>query len=267
MLNNDMGFSLEAGGRWNHHSEYGSHFVYNLNPSVLLNKQLKVFLNISSGYKTPSLYQLYSEFGNAALKPEDALTFEAGAQFFASNDLFNARATFFNRHVNDVIAFIYNPATFNSQYVNQDEQEDHGVEAEASIKIDSRTTLKLNYTYVDGKITTKNNGKDTTFFNLFRRPKHTIGASIGVQLTKQIFFSSNFQSLGERFDQIYDASFNLVNVPLKGYILWDMYVEFGASDRLKLFGDVRNITGSQYQEVYGYRSPGFNGYVGVRLTL
>lgn len=267
LLNNDRGFSLEAGGRWNHHNEYGTHFVYNINPSVLLNEQFKIYLNISSGYKTPSLYQLYSEFGNTDLKPEDALTFEAGLQYFAKGDRFNARATFFNRYVQDVIVFIYNPASFTSQYVNQDEQEDQGVEAEASLKIGTRTLLKVNYTYIDGKLTTKNNGKDTTYFNLFRRPRHTLGANIGVQVSRRFFVSTNFQSLSERFDQVYGANFNLVNVPLKAFVLWDAYAEFGFVERVKFFADVRNITGSKYQEVYGYRSPGFNGYVGVRLML
>ena len=267
LLTSTRGFSLEAGGRWNHHNEYGSHFVYNINPSVLLNEQFKVFLNISSGYKTPSLYQLYSEFGNTALKPENALTFEAGLQYFATGDRFNARATFFNRYVQDVIAFIYNPSTFLSQYINQDEQEDQGLEAEASLKIGTRTTLKINYTYVDGKLTTKNNGKDTTYFNLFRRPRHTIGTTIGMQVSSQFFISTSFQSLSERFDQVYDANFSLVNVSMKAYVLWDAYAEYGFTERVKLFVDVRNITGSKFQEVYGYRSPGLNGYVGVRLNL
>ncbi len=166
-----------------------------------------------------------------------------------------------------MIAFIYNPATFQSQYVNQDEQEDQGFEGELTWRISNSATLKLNYTYVDGKLTTTNNGKDTTYFNLIRRPRNTIGANLGIQVTKQFFISTSFQSLGERFDQVYDANFNLVNVPLKAYVLWDAYAEFGFTERVKLFADVRNITGSKYQEVYGYNSPGFNGYVGVRISL
>ncbi|HEY1022672.1 MAG TPA: TonB-dependent receptor plug domain-containing protein, partial [Flavisolibacter sp.] len=62
-------FSIEGGGRFNHHSEYGSNVAFNINPSVLLNKEVKLFANLSSGYKTPSLYQLFSVYGNKDLKP------------------------------------------------------------------------------------------------------------------------------------------------------------------------------------------------------
>jgi vitamin B12 transporter len=77
------GFNAEAGGRYNHHSTYGSNGAFNINPSYLIQNRWKVFANLSSGYKTPSLYQLYSEYGNTALKPENAINLEGGLQYFS----------------------------------------------------------------------------------------------------------------------------------------------------------------------------------------
>ena len=38
---------IEGGGRYNHHSEYGSNGAFNFNPSYILNQRLKFFGNIS----------------------------------------------------------------------------------------------------------------------------------------------------------------------------------------------------------------------------
>ncbi|HET9430776.1 MAG TPA: TonB-dependent receptor, partial [Chitinophagaceae bacterium] len=56
--NNENGFNLELGNRLNIHSEYGTNDVFNINPSYLIRRRVKIFMNLSTGYRTPSLYQL-----------------------------------------------------------------------------------------------------------------------------------------------------------------------------------------------------------------
>jgi len=174
------GLSAEAGGRYNHHSVYGNNFVFNINPSYLVNRRWKLFVNISSAYKVPTLYQLYSEYHNpfTALDPEKAITYEGGVQYYSSNNLLNARIAVFKRDVKDGIAFYTDPSTFNSYYINQDEQNDWGFEVEPSINLWKKAQLLLSWAHVDGEITTKNNSKDTSYFNLIRRPKDILGATL-----------------------------------------------------------------------------------------
>ncbi|MDE3253814.1 MAG: TonB-dependent receptor, partial [Bacteroidota bacterium] len=73
-------FNLEMGGRYNHHSIYGNNGTFTFNPSFNLNGSTKFFLNISSAYKIPSLYHLYSQYGNKQLTPERSTTYELGIQ-------------------------------------------------------------------------------------------------------------------------------------------------------------------------------------------
>jgi len=61
-FNSSCGFNIELGNRLNIHSEYGSRDVFNINPSYLINKQVKLFANFSSVSITPSLYQLFSAY-------------------------------------------------------------------------------------------------------------------------------------------------------------------------------------------------------------
>jgi vitamin B12 transporter len=263
------GFNLELGGRVNIHSEYGSHFVFNINPSYLINKQVKVFANFSSAYRTPSLYQLFSEYGNRELDPEAGFTGEAGAQYFSVDNKFTGRTVVFSRMVNDVIFFFYNPATFSSQYINQDKQKDHGFELEASYKIANTTTLKAFYTYTTGEITTRQAGKDTTYNNLLRRPKSSIGINLTSQVSKNFFISTNIMSVGKRKDAYFDnTTFTPVYTTLKNYALWDIYAEYGfINNKLKLFTDLRNITNSKYTEISGFNTLGFNGYGGILFAF
>src|SRR6187455_1262861 len=261
-LNSKTGFNLELGNRLNIHSAYGSNYVFNINPSYLLNKKFKLFANLSSGYRTPSLYQLFAEYGNGDLKPESALTIEGGVQYFSVDNKFSGRITGFKRDVKDAIAF-------QSNYINQDKQKDHGAELELSFMPTKNISLKAFYSFVDGKITTVQNGKDTTYFNLIRRPKNSIGVNAGVRVTEKLFVSSNLSWFDKRKDAYFDAmTFQTVNVALDSYILLDVYAAYAFyKNKLKLFADLRNISDSKYSETAGFNTLGFNGYGGVRFNF
>ncbi len=263
------GFNAEAGGRINFHSAYGSHAVFNLNPSWLVNKKVKLFANLSSAYRTPSLYQLYSEYGNGLLKPEAAVTLEGGAQYYAPANKFTGRATLFSRRINDLIFFFYNPVTFSSQYINQDKQKDHGAELELTWTPVKSTTIKAYYTYTTGELTTKKGNKDTTYNNLLRRPASAMGLNAAIRATDRFFISTNLMWTGKRKDAYYDTNtYSTVSTTLNSYLLWDVYAEYSfLSSRLKWFADLRNITATKYTEISGFNTLGFNGYSGIRFRF
>ena len=70
------GFNVELGGRYNNFNKYGNVFTFSFNPSYVIKNSIKIFGNISSGFKAPSLYQVYSEYRIPAgeLKPEKSFT-------------------------------------------------------------------------------------------------------------------------------------------------------------------------------------------------
>ncbi len=262
-------FHLEAGTRLNLHSEYGSKLVFNFNPSYLWDKKWKFFANLSSGYRTPSLYQLYSEFGNKDLEPESSLSVEGGVQYFSANHRFTARAIAFKRNIDDVLFFHTDPGTFKSSYINQDKQRDHGFELEASIRIGKNTAIRGYYNYTKGRIETKVNGKDSSYNNLLRRPESNFGISASSRVGKRFSFSTNLSWIGKRKDLYFDPFlFTTVKTDLKAYALWDLYLEYGfVKEKLKVFVDLRNITDTDHTEISGFNTMGFNSYLGVRLSL
>lgn len=265
---NDKGFDAAIGGRFNHHSVYGNNAVFNINPSYLIQKQLKVFVNISSGYKVPTLYQLYSEYRNpyTSLKPEKALTYEGGLQYYSKDNFFNARIAFFERDVKNVIAFFTDAVTYNSYYINQDKQKDHGFEIEPTLNFNNKLQLVLSYSYVNGKITTKYNGKDSAYFNLYRRPKSIFNATMNYRINTKLFTSIGLQSTGKRSD-IDFSTYPSAIVALKPYTLLNFYAEYKIVNDFKVFIDLKNITNTSYSELLGYNTTGRNYTAGLMWHL
>ena len=265
-LKNISGFYLEAGVRYNDHSKYGDNFTYSFNPSYLINRDLKIFANVASAFRAPSIASLFGLYGNNELRPEKSQTYEGGIQASLFNNLIDARVVYFNRRSKDVI-------TTGPGYklVNLDKQDDHGIEVEPTINITKDLQLKLYYTYIDGEVTTTSAAslKDTTYDNLIRRPKHSFGASIGYQVTKNFYVSTNFYSYSKRNDLYFDPiTYAQSGVSMDSYALWNAYAEYRlANNRVRIFADLKNITDAKYQEVYGYGTMGTNITAGVAVRL
>ena len=267
IANTTSGLNAEIGGRWNHHSAYGNNVVYNFNPSFFLDNRYKLFINISSGYKTPSLFQLYSSYGNKNLKPEVSQTNEAGFQVFSKSNKNNIRFTYYERSVQDVIYFFTDPMTYESKYINQDKQKDFGIEIETKLVLDNKSTANFFYSYVDGRVTTLNNGADTSYFNLIRRPKNTLGIHLSRNFTKRLFCNASILSVGKRTDISFDQNFNSIEVVLSKYTVCNFYTEYTFDkSKIKLFADLKNIANAKYTEIYGFNTPGFNMAFGIRYS-
>jgi vitamin B12 transporter len=260
-------FYLDLGGRFNIHSLYGSNFTYSANPSIVIIETLKAFINISTGFKAPSLYQLFSPYGNKILKPEFSKSAEIGFQLFSKNKKSNARVLYFARNQKDVIYFQSLNVDPYGKYINFDKQNDNGVEIEASLNL-GKANIWGNYTYVNGKISTKVDNKDTTFNNLFRRPKHQLNIGIGYAINKKIYTNIAIKSLGKRTDRYYNADiFDTENVLLKAYTTLDLYGEYKINSKIKVYFDLKNLTNTSYNDAYGYSTKKLNYVAGMLLNF
>ena len=260
---NNKGLNVELGGRFNHHNQYGDNFTYSFNPSYLTQNNIKLFVNLTSGFRAPSVNELFGPFGaNPGLKPEKSNTQEAGLQAALAEKKLELTITGFNRTIDNVIIYGFNG------YENRDKQHDYGAELEAGYSFSKQVSFKINYAYVDGKITQKLTAKDTTYYNLIRRPRHNIHLVGAYQVNKNLFISSSLQITGKRTDYDY-SSFPASAVNLDAYALWNLYAAYTLSNKkLSIFTDIKNITDKKdYYEVYGYNVQGINVTAGLRFQL
>lgn len=264
-IRNIYGLNFEAGARYNKHSVFGDKFTYSINPSFVINKSIKLFASYATAFRAPSLGELYGQWGaNKDLKPEESFTYEGGIQAVLDKQ-FNIRVVAFKRDITNAI--IYGA----TGYMNLNKQKDHGFEIEPSFSVNENLNVKLFYAYIDGKVTTLNDisGKDTSYFNLVRRPKHSLGGTISYQVTPAFFISTTGQYNDKRTDLNFDSNTYITSeVSLKSYFIWSAYAEYGFfKNQLKVFADVKNITGTKFQEVYGYSTAGFNINAGIAFKL
>jgi vitamin B12 transporter len=268
ILKNDEGLIIEFGSRFNHHSAYGNNLSFTFNPACRINNKGKLFANLYTAYKVPTLYQLSDpSAGNKDLKPENGTVAEAGAELFPSKQ-FHARLVGFYRRTKDAIVYTYNPSTFESKYLNAGKQKNYGAELEISYSM-NRWSFEANYTYTNGKISAAYDGtgvsigKDTVYYNLYLIPKNTMNVSINYQVTSALLISIYARAVSKREEFIYGG----MPETQKGYATIDLYGEYGFSKTIKTFVDLKNITNKKYFDIPGYNSRRFNFMTGLAFTL
>lgn len=266
--NQDNGFGAEIGGRYNDHSVYGNNVSFNFNPFFVIKDKAKLFANIYSAFKTPTLYQLYDQsIGNSSLTPEKSTVAEAGVKFLSLKKL-NARVVGFYRQAKDAILYTFNPSTFAGKYLNASKQTNYGIELEGGFA-HKKVSITANYTYTNGKTTAAFDGtgaplsKDTTYYNLYRIPKHTIHIDFGVQATPTIYCSIKSRSASKREEYVYGAAAET----LKAYVVFDVYGEYKMGKETRLFLEINNIAGNKYVDILGYNTRGFNFNTGINFRL
>lgn len=268
LFHNSNGLNIELGGRFNHHNKYGNNFTYSFNPSYLINNMVKVFANFTSGFRAPSVNELFGLYGaNADLKPEQSNTQEAGMQFFLANKKLSVSLNSFNRNITNVIVYDYtsNPV----KYINLDKQHDYGAELDLNYST-KKWQLNASYAYITGKLTDKSSAKDSSYYNLIRRPKNAVKLFAGYNITHVFFVSTSIQFTGKRTDNYFNpVTFASSQVDLNAYTIWNAYAQYNiAKNKLSLFIDVKNIANkTNYYEVYGYNTEGFNVTGGLRFSL
>ena len=253
------GFDVEAGIRVNQHSIYGNNNTFSFNPSYQINQQFKLFVNISSAYKIPSLYQLYSEYGNKGLQPEKSVNYEFGFSLNNKTNKSRLRVAGFKRDIKDLIIFYTHPTTFSSQYINRDEQHDYGFELESQIQLGKLGNWVFNATYVDGE--GESMGVKTK--NLYRRPNFILNTVFTLQPTKNLTLMPSFRYVGTRTKGPYDAG----PTTMPSYTILDMYFGYQLTKSTRAFIDLHNIGNTEYFDVVGYNSKRFNMMAGISFGL
>ena len=255
----DEKLNIELGGRLNVHSRYGSNHTYTFNPSYKIDEHYRIFGSIATGFKAPTLYQLYSSSGNRNLNPEESKTYEIGFQ--QQHEKATSRIVYFNREIKNGIDF--NNVTF--KYFNFAKQTVKGIEFESKVAL-KHLTITANYTYL--KPTEKNQSritfKDSVYHYLLRRPQHSFNISASYNFENGLYISASGKYAGKRYDF---GGYKVKDVQLDRYFLLGAYAEYKFKKHIKLFADAQNITNKKFFDVSGYNSIPFLFTGGITFNL
>ena len=226
--------------------------TYRITSAYLLkNLHIKIKSTVGTGFKAPSLFQLYSEYGSGALEPEQSLGWDIGVEQTLWANRISFGVTWFGNYFSNLIDY-KQVDSVTWKYQNVVEAQTGGAEVNASLQPINDLKLQANYTFMD----TENK---TTKQELLQRPRHKVKASCTYRLLNRADIGLDFMYIDKRYD--------FGSVKLDAYKLVNLSVSYDVSANLSIFSRVDNVLNEKYEEVAGYGVPGTSGFAGFKLTF
>lgn len=246
--------TLTGGVRVDDHRDYGTKTILSGNLAFRPASNTIVRLAYGEGFKAPTLFQLFSFFGDPNLQPETAKSADIGIE----QKLFDARltlgATLFARRTRNQIDFDLMRFAFN----NIARSRAKGVEFFAQAKPSDTLNISANYTLTDseGRAETA-----TAFTRLLRRPKHSGSLSLDWQPVERASVGTTILAVSSSRDGFGGS------LRLGGYTLVGLRASFDITQGITLYGRVDNLFDTNYQTVANFGTFGRNAHIGVRAKF
>ncbi|WP_294088431.1 TonB-dependent siderophore receptor [Sphingomonas sp.] len=246
--------TLTGGIRYDAHRDFGNRLTFGADAVLALASGTTIRGSYGEGFKAPTLFQLFSAFGNRTLRPETATSFDVGVAQRFLNGRAGLSVTYFNRRIRNQIDF--DLATFT--YSNIVRTRADGVEVELRLNPIDALTVTGAYSFINSR----NQSPGANFGReLARRPRQTLSTNIDYRLPFGLALGGTVQIVGDSFDDAGNRT------RLDGYALVGARAEMPVGQRLALYARVENLTDERYQVVNGYGTFGRTAYAGVRVTL
>jgi len=265
------GLTVTAGLRRDDHQVFGDHTLGQVSAVWSLNEgKTLVRAGFGQGFKAPTLYQLYSTYGNQGLSPESAEGLELGVEQSLIADRLTLTAAAFRRETENQIDFAscsfvsadplcrVNGVGRFGYYDNIARTRAQGVELAAVARLQS-LTLDANYTLTDTRndsATSPNRGKD-----LPRRARHQANLSASYGFATGASVSASFRYSGKAWDNAANS------VALKAYSLVDLRAAMPVGEHFEVYGRVENLFDRAWETTRGYGAPGRAAYLGLRAKF
>jgi vitamin B12 transporter len=262
------GLTLTGGERFDRHNQFGGHSTGAVAAAWTFNdSDTTVRSSFSQGFKAPSLYQLYSDYGNRALRPEAGESWDLGVEQHVWERRLMFSTTYYQRYSRDLIEFFECLSAADcltgaelGYYANVARAAAHGVELQAAAYPTDQLTLAANYTLTDTE--DKSVGSPGYGQELLRRPKNAANASLSYRWSQSLTTIVDGRYAGPSFDNPGTG-----RVQLGGYALFNVRLSYSLGKQLELYGRVENATGKHYETAYEYGTLGRVAYAGVRASF
>jgi len=259
--------SLTAGVRHDDHDTFGGHTTTRATAAWSATPTTILRASYGEGFKAPTLYQLYSLYGNLNLEPEEAESWDAGIEQHFFDKRLVVSATYFDRDTTNMIDFVScygetSPdclARPDGYYDNFQQTTAKGVELVMAAQLTEQLSLTVNYTNMDAEYTAR--GTPNFGHALPRRPDETTNAQASYEWPVGLTTTVAVQRASRTFDTISNTSV------LDSYTLFDFRASYAVSDSLEVYGRIENAFDEDYETVKGYGTLGRTFYAGLRQSF
>ncbi len=262
------GLNLTGGLRYDDHSTFGGHTLGQASAAWSLNGGDTVLrASWGQGFKAPSLYELYSPYGNLGLNPEQATGWDGGVEQRFWERRIDVQATYFSRDTTNLISYVSclstsAPNCANGRYgyyANVAKAQARGVELTGAVRPLAGLEISANYTHTDA--TDRSPGAATFDKELARIAPDTANAEASYRWPIKLTTAVAVRYAGDSYDNAANT------VLLRAYTLVDLRASYPVNHNLELYGRIENLANTHYENAYQYGVLGRAVYVGVRAAF
>jgi vitamin B12 transporter len=250
--------TLQLNVRRDQDSEFGGKSTGSAAYAYALDPQWRATASVGTAFRTPTLYQRFSDYGVASLKPESSRNLELGLRYAQGSSTFSAMA--YRNTVSNLITFVSAPGPcvagsgpFPGCYANTARAQYAGVTLAGA----HRLPTALGPVDVRGSVDVQNPRDLDTGKLLARRSRQhaVLGADWRVA---NVLLGAETQFTGARFSSAGET------VPLPGYALLNLTASTRVAQDWTLLARLDNATNKVYETVSTYATPGRSVYLGAK---
>ena len=244
------------GLRADEHELFGTQLNYKIS-SVYFISQVNTRLkgNWGTGFKAPSLFQLYSDYGNTELKPDESRGYDLGVEQGLLEEKVSLGVTYFHNDFENMIDW----DSYTWEYKNIGNAWTEGLEVKMGIKPLEGLKVKLNYTY------TESEDKETEL-ELLRRPISQSNLNVNWFFLQKGNINLNISYIGEYEDMDF-TTYPGERITLGNYALVNLFSTYDLTESLEVFVKINNLLDRDYQEVFGFAVSGASFYGGIKAVF
>lgn len=248
---------ISAALRYDDNSDFGGKTTGRLSAVWRPQDDLAFRAVYGTGFRTPSLYERYSDSGDPTLQPEESRSYELGVEK-SFGDVGSIMATLFYTEIDDLIDFdsaaVACGGLFGCYNQVPGETKSKGIELSGNYAITGALKIYGNYTYTDAK---------TDGIRLTRTPRHDFVVGASSDFTDKFSGYVNMRHVAGVVASEYAPAGHKVG----DYTLVGMGLSYDITDNATAYLRVENLFDEDYETAGGYNQPGRAAYFGVRANF
>lgn len=240
---------LTLGGRFNSHSEFGKETTWSSSLAWLLEETgTKFHTSYATGFRSPSLYELYGPYGNADLDPETSSSFDIGFEQTAADSTLTFGSTWFRNRTEDAIDWSF--TTF--AYGQISGIKTSGLESFINWQPNKDFSMKLTHTY-----THTNNMENESSLIYVPRHKASLVADYRCPSEKAVL----------QVAALYNGSTETDAEDIEDGLLINTSLTCKVNDSVEIYGRIENLLNENYDLIRTYNTRERTFFFGTKLSF
>jgi vitamin B12 transporter len=267
-------WSLSLALRYDDNSDFKNATTYRATTSYLIDRfDIRFRGSVGTGQKNPTFTERFGFFtsatsnfiGNPDLEPEESTGWDVGIDKGLLDDNLVLKGTYFDEKLdNEINGFFCDPVLMTCTAINEDgTSKRKGVELEFDATLPANLGLNGSYTYMDATEPGPSGADQIEI----RRPRNMAALNLNYAFAQNRGNANlNASYSGKQEDDDF-SSFPASRVELDAYTLVNLTFGFEVTKLVALTARVDNLFDKDYENVYGFASPGRGVFAGVRLNF